>query len=43
MHERAESVGGTLKIVSRKNAGTRVQASVPLAAPAAHVSHTIAS
>ena len=43
MHERAQSVGGTLKIVSRKNAGTRVQAFVPLLAPAAHLSETIAS
>jgi signal transduction histidine kinase len=43
MHERAQSVGGTLKIVSRKNAGTRVQASVPLVEPVAHVSQTIAS
>jgi len=43
MHERAQSVGGTLKIVSRKNAGTRVQASVPLLAPATHLSQTIAS
>jgi signal transduction histidine kinase len=29
MHERAESVGGTLKVVSRKGAGTRLQVTVP--------------
>jgi signal transduction histidine kinase len=29
MHERAESVGGTLRVVSRKGAGTRLQVTVP--------------
>src|SRR4030095_9823987 len=29
MHERAESVGGTLKVASRKGAGTRLQVTVP--------------
>jgi len=29
MHERAESVGGTLKVMSRKGAGTRLEVTVP--------------
>jgi signal transduction histidine kinase len=33
MHERAESVGGTLKVVSRKGAGTRLQVTVPFRTP----------
>jgi signal transduction histidine kinase len=41
MHERAQSVGGTLTVVSRKRAGTRLQVSVPFRA--AHVSTTVAS
>jgi signal transduction histidine kinase len=33
MHERAESVGGTLRVVSRKGAGTRLQVTVPFRTP----------
>jgi signal transduction histidine kinase len=33
MHERAESVGGTLQVVSRKGAGTRLQVTVPFRTP----------
>jgi signal transduction histidine kinase len=42
MHERAESVGGTLKVVSRKGAGTRLQVTVPFRAPQ-HRASSIAS
>jgi NarL family two-component system sensor histidine kinase LiaS len=41
MHERAESVGGMLTVVSRKGAGTRLQVSVPFRA--AQLSKSIAS
>ena len=33
MHERAESVGGKLEMVSRKGAGTRLQVTVPFRTP----------
>jgi len=33
MHERAESVGGTLRVASGKGAGTRLQVTVPFRAP----------
>ena len=33
MLERAESIGGTLKVVSRKGAGTRLQVTVPFRTP----------
>ena len=42
MHERAESVGGTLKVVSRKGAGTRLQVTVPFRTPQ-HRASSIAS
>ena len=42
MHERAESVGGMLKVVSRKGAGTRLQVTVPFRAPL-HEASSIAS
>jgi len=42
MHERAESVGGTLRVVSRKGAGTRLQVTVPFRAPQ-HQASSIAS
>jgi signal transduction histidine kinase len=42
MHERAESVGGMLKVVSRKGAGTRLQVTVPFRAPR-HEASSIAS
>ena len=38
MHERAESVGGTLRVVSRKGAGTRLQVTVPFRTPQRQVS-----
>jgi signal transduction histidine kinase len=43
MHERAESVGGTLTVASHHNGGTRVQVSVPIFAAASRLSETIAS
>jgi signal transduction histidine kinase len=33
MHERAQSVGGTLSVISRKGVGTRLQATVPFRTP----------
>jgi len=33
MHERAESIGGTLKVMSRKGSGTRLQVTVPFRTP----------
>jgi signal transduction histidine kinase len=42
MHERAESVGGMLRVVSRKGAGTRLQVTVPFYAPR-HEASSIAS
>ena len=42
MHERAESVGGTLRVVSRKGAGTRLQVTVPFRTPQ-HQASSIAS
>ena len=42
MHERAESVGGMLRVVSRKGAGTRLQVTVPFRAPR-HEASSIAS
>lgn len=42
MLERAESVGGTLKVVSRKGTGTRLQVTVPLRTPQ-HRASSIAS
>jgi len=42
MLERAESVGGTLKVVSRKGAGTRLQVTVPYRT-SQHQASTIAS
>lgn len=33
MHERAETIGGTLKVVSRKGSGTRLQVTVPFRTP----------
>jgi signal transduction histidine kinase len=42
MQERAESVGGMLKVVSRKGAGTRLQVTVPFRAPR-HEATSIAS
>jgi signal transduction histidine kinase len=41
MHERAQSVGGMLTVVSHKGAGTRLQVSVPF--DTAHLSKSIAS
>src|SRR4030095_1822316 len=38
MHERAESVGGTLRVVSRKGTGTRLQVTVPFRTPQHHAS-----
>jgi signal transduction histidine kinase len=42
MHERAESVGGTLRVVSRRGAGTRLQVTVPFRTPQ-HRARSIAS
>jgi signal transduction histidine kinase len=42
MHERAESVGGTLRVVSRKGAGTRLQVTVPCRTPQ-HQASSLAS
>ncbi len=42
MHERAESVGGTLKVASRKGAGTHLQVTVPFRTPQ-HRANSIAS
>jgi signal transduction histidine kinase len=33
MHERADTIGGTLKVVSRKGSGTRLQVTVPFRTP----------
>lgn len=43
MHERAESVGGTLRVVSRKGVGTRLQVTVPFRTPHRHQASSIAS
>ena len=43
MHERAESVGGTFKVVSRKGAGTRLRVTVPFRTPQRHQASSIAS
>ena len=42
MHERAESVGGTLSVISRKGVGTRLQVTVPFRTPQ-HQASSIAS
>jgi signal transduction histidine kinase len=42
MHERAESVGGRLKVVSRTGAGTRLQVTIPFRTPQ-HRASSIAS
>src|SRR5262245_56419037 len=39
MHERAESVGGILRVVSRKGAGTRLQVTVPFRTPQHHANN----